>query len=201
MADLAISALLSSRGYEGEGAERAREQLYREGLTRPGKKRIAKAKLEAVDRALGAAFVRHCPEPVCHPPTAEAREPVLVTAEHCETCRGSDNRRAVERMLAAMRRAGWSKLLVAGGSPTTRVELERLCGGRVELRFVTDDSSPNRRTVAPLVDWSDIAVIWTSTQISHKATTMVRGPKVVKAPRRGIAALADAVAERCDVTD
>ncbi len=200
MDDVAISELLASRGFEGESAERALAGLYRDGLTRPGKKRIAKAKIEAVDRALGAAFVRHCPDPVCRPPPGEEREPILVNAEHCESCRGSDNRRAVERMLAAMRRAGRSKLLVAGGSPTSRVELERLCAGRLGLRFVTEDTTPNRRTVTPLLDWADIAVIWTSTQISHKSTALLRGPKVVKAPRRGIAALADAVKDRCALT-
>ena len=102
-------------------------------------------------------------------------------------------------MLAAMARAGWTKLLVAGGSPGTRGELERLCAGRLALRFVTEDTTPNRRTVGPLLDWCDLAAIWTSTEIPHKATAVLRGPKVLKAPRRGVAALAGAIRERCGV--
>ncbi|MCY3831022.1 MAG: hypothetical protein OXF89_18000 [Rhodospirillaceae bacterium] len=82
----------------------------------------------------------------------------------------------------------------AGG---TRGELERLCAGRLDLRFVTEDTTPNRKTVAPLLDRSDIAAIWTSTEISHKATAVLRGPKVLKVPRRGVAALADAIRKRC----
>ncbi len=200
MTDLAISELLSSLGFEGEGAKRALERLYREGLTRPGKIRIATTKCEAVKRTLGAAFVRHCHRPACEPVPGESRAPVIVAASHCETCGGSDNRRAVERMLRAMRRVGWRKLLVAGGSPGTRGELERLCADGIALRFVTAETNPNRRTVAPLLDWSDVAAIWASTEISHKATAVLRGPKVLRVPRRGVAALAEAVVARCGIS-
>ena len=199
MDDLALSDLLSSRGFEDEGAERALDLLCRNGLTRPGKSRIATAKIEAVDRTLKAALVRHCRKPACLPPPGDGREPVPVAAAHCETCGGSDNRRAVERMLEAMDRAGWTRLLVAGGSPGTRGELERLCAGRLDLRFVTEDTTPNRKTVAPLLAWSDVAAIWTSTEISHKTTAVLRGRKVLKVPRRSVAALAEAVQKRCSL--
>lgn len=200
MDDLAIPELLSSLGFEGESSKRALERLYREGLTRPGKTRIATTKIEAVERTLGAAFVRHCHKPACEPVPGESRDPVIVAAPHCDSCGGSDNRRAVERMLKAMRRVGWRKLLVAGGSPGTRGELARLCAGGIDLRFLTAETNPNRRTVAPLLDWSDVAAIWASTEISHKATAVLRGPKVLRVPRRGVAALAEAVEARCGIS-
>ena len=196
MDDLPISDLLASRGFEGKGAERALESLYREGLTRLGKTRIAAIKIEAADRVLRKTFVRHCRNPACRPPPGEVREAIPVSAAHCETCSGSNNRREVERMLAAMRRVGWTKLLVVGGSPGTRGELERLCADRLDLRFVTEETTPNRRTVVPLLDRSDLVAIWTSTEISHKATAVLRGPKILKVPRRGVAALAGAVRDR-----
>ena len=197
MNDMALSELLSSRGFEGAGAELALAELCRLGLTRRGKKRIASAKIGAVDEALRAAFLRRCSETACRRDACDSRTEVLVSAEHCEICGGSDNRRAVEGMLDAMRRAGCAKLLVAGGSPGTRGDLERLCGDRIGLRFVTEDTTPNRKTVGSLLGWSDIAVVWASTEISHKATVILRGPKVLKVTRRGVAALADAVRERC----
>ncbi len=195
--DLAISELLSRLGFESEGAERALARLCQVGLTRPGKTRIAAVKIEAVEQALGAAFVRHCRKSACLPSSSETREPILVSAVYCDSCGGSDNRRAVEQMLVAMQRAGWTKLLVAGGSPGTRRELERLCADRLHLRFVTDETTPNRKTVGPLLNWSNVAVIWTSTEISHKTTAVLRGPKVLKVPRRSVVALAEAVRERC----
>ncbi len=200
MEDLALSKLLSSRGFEGEDAERALDRLRREGLTRPGKTRIAATKLDAVDRTLDAAFLRHCRKPACLPPPGDPRRPIPVPAMYCETCRGSDNRMSVERMVAAMHCAGWTKLLVAGGSPGTRTELERLCAGRIGLRFVTEETTPNRRTVAPLLAWSDIAAVWTSTEMSHKATAVLRGKKVLMVPRRGVAALAECILARCALT-
>lgn len=200
MDDLAISRLLSSLGFEGEGAKRALERLYGEGLTRPGKTRIATSKIEAVKGTLGAAFVRHCHRSSCEPVRGESRDRVIVAAPHCETCGGSDNRRAVERMLKAMGRVGWRKLLVAGGSPGTRGELERLCAGGIDLRFLTAETNPNRRTVAPLLGWSDVVAIWASTEIPHKVTAVLRGPKVLRVPRRGVAALAEAVETRCGIS-
>ena len=197
MNDIALSELQASRGFRGAGVEPALDRLRQAGLTRAGKTRIAEAKIEAVDRVLAAAFVRHCRKAACRPAAGDARTPVPVAAEHCETCGGSDNRRAVEDMLAAMRRAGWTRLLVAGGSPGTRGDLERLCRGRIELRFVTEDTTPNRRTVGALLAWSDITVIWVSTEIAHKATAVLRGAKVLNVHRRGVAALADAVRDRC----
>lgn len=192
-----ILELLSSRGFEAAGAERALALLCREGLTRRGKLRIATGKIEAVDRVLGKAFVRHCRKPACQSSDGEDREAVLVSAAHCETCAGSDNRREVELMLVAMARTGWTKLLVVGGSPGTRGELERLCAGRLDLRFVTEETMPNKRTIAPQLDWSDLVAIWISTEIRHKATAVLRGPKILKVPRRGVAALAKAIRERC----
>ena len=138
-------------------------------------------------------------ESACLPSSSETREPILVSAVHCDSCGGSDNRRAVEQMLVAMQRAGWTKLLVVGGSPGTRRELERLCADRLDLRFVTDETTPNRKTVGPLLNWSNVAVIWTSTEISHKTTAVLRGPKVLKVPRRNVVALAEAVQERCAI--
>ncbi len=197
MRDTALSELLSSRGFEGDGAQLALAELCRRGLTRRGKKRIALTKIEAVDQALAAAFLRRCSGTACRRDARDSRVEVLVAAEHCEICGGSDNRRAVEEMLAAMRRAGCAKLLVAGGSPGTRGDLERLCAGRIGLRFVTEDTTPNRKTVGSLLGWSDIAVVWVSTEISHKATSALHGPKVLKVMRRGVAALAAAVRKRC----
>ena len=74
-----MSELLASLGFEGEDAGRALQRLYREGLTRPGKSRIAAAKFEAVERTLGAAFVRHCRRPACAPARGERRDPVIVS--------------------------------------------------------------------------------------------------------------------------
>ena len=197
MHDVALSELLSSRGFEGESAQLALGRLCRHGMTRSGKSRIAEVKIEAVDEILGAAFVRHCRKPACRPSAPDSREPVLVSAEYCESCGGSDNRRAVEEMLAAMQAAGWTKLLVAGGSPGTRGDLERLCRGRLEQRFITGETTPNRKIAGPPLDWSDVTAIWTLSEISHKATAVLRGRKVLKVPRRGVAALAAAVRDRC----
>lgn len=196
MRDVPLAETLSSRGFEGRNAEAALRELYRRGLTRPGKTRIAQTKVGAVEEALATAFRRRCRTPECRA-IADDRTEIRVAPPHCEICGGSDNRRAVEDMVAAMRDAGAAKLLVVGGSPSTRRDLESLCGGRMELRFVTEESNARRRKATALLRWCDLAVIWASTEISHKATAAIRGPKVLTVGRRGVAALALEVRDRC----
>lgn len=198
MRDMALEDLLSSRGFRGEAVKLALDELCRHGLTRPGKSRIAVAKIESVDNVLGAAFRRHCKKPACRPVGRNGRRDVLVSAEYCEVCGGSDNRRAVDDMLTAMRRAGLMRLLVVGGSPGTRQDLKRYCRDRCELDFVTEETNPRSKVIGSLLRWSDVTVIWSSTEISHKATAPLRGSrKIVRVPRRGVAALAQAVRDYC----
>ena len=197
MKDIGLSDLLSSRGFAGANAGPALGRLRERGLTRPGKTRIAMCKIVAVDEVLHADFARHCGKSACKPSDRDTRDPVVVASEHCEFCGGSDNRRAVERMLEAMRRVGWTKLLVVGGSPGTRGDLVKLCGDRISVRFVTEETPPGKKRIGALHRWSDITIVWASTEISHKATAVIRGRRVLKVPRRGVAALADAVQRRC----
>lgn len=197
MHDLVLSELLASRGFKGKYVQLALDELCRHGLTRPSKTGIAKRKLPEVDHVLNTAFVRHCRKPDCLPPFDETRQPIQVSAEHCEACGGSDNRREVERMLTAMKQTGRTKLLVVGGSPGTRHELKRLCAARLDLQFVTDGTTPNRKTVKPRGDRADVAIIWGSTEIPHKATALLRGKKIITVAKRGIAALAREIREYC----
>lgn len=198
MKDICLAEFLSSCGFEGEALEPALAELRRCGLTRPGKARIAVSKRQRVEDVLAAAFIRVCRKQACgRRAERDSREQVLVSADCCEVCAGSDNRRAIDEMVEAMQRSGKTKLLVVGGSPGTRDDLERLLGGRCDLRFVTKETNPHRKVIAPMHDWSDITAIWTSTEISHKATAVLRGPKVLKVSRRGVAALAQAVRDRC----
>ena len=61
-------------------------------------------------------------------------------------------------MVEGVRRVGWRKLLVAGGSPGTHGDLEQLCGDGIELRFVTEKTSPSGPTVAPLLEFLVLVV-------------------------------------------
>ena len=101
MRDIGLQELLASRGLVGRNADMALDRLCEQGLTRPGKSRVAVEKIDEVDRTLSAAFARYCGKTACLPPTPETRKAIVVPAKHCEFCGGSDNRRAVEAMLAA----------------------------------------------------------------------------------------------------
>ena len=197
MKDTELAKLLRSHGFRGESLQTALNLLVEKGLTRHGKIRIAESKIAVVARIFKATFVRHCRKSKCQPLSDETRQKVLVDPKHCENCKGSDNQLEVQRMVSAMIGRGCKRLLVAGGSKGTRSELKRLCKKHIEIRFITDDSNVNGRAIEPLLAWSDVAVIWVSTEIDHKATAVLRGPKVLRVTRRSVAALAEAVGEHC----
>ena len=194
MKDVPLTDLLSDHGFEGKDADMALSLLQRLGFTRPGKKRIAVSKTSDVSEALKAEFIRVCRKDACIRGAAgDPRRLVRTNARYCDICGGQDNRRAVDEMLCAMRRGGLKKLLVVGGSPNARQELKRLCDASCELRFITDEANPTRNRIIPQMDWADMVLVWASTQISHKATVLLRGPKVITVPKTGITALAHAV--------
>ena len=194
MKDVPIASVLSGVGLEGANADSGFAALCDAGLTRPGKTRIAESKVAAAQDALRSAFVRVCHKQACREKgRADARATVETAAEHCDGCGGEDNRPAVEEMLDAMTRARRTKLLVVGGAPNSRDELKTLCGRRCELRFLTKDDRPGRRTSDSHVAWADVVVVWGSTQIDHKMTQAIRGPHVITCAQRGVAALAQTV--------
>ena len=202
MTDVPIAGVLYRHGLDGDDAERGFAALCDAGLTRSGKKNIAESKIEAAQNVLRAAFFRACHKPACREKAAVAeragRAVVGTAPERCDGCGGEDNRSAVEAMLAGMRRAGRTKLLVAGGAPNSRDELKSLCGQGCELRFLTKDDRPGAKVVNNPVAWADVVVIWASTQLDHKMTQKIRGPHVVTCGRRGIAALAQSVLRHVD---
>ena len=195
MQDVPIAEVLSCAGLDGPNANLGFDALCRAGLTHSGKTRIAKNKVAGAKDALRDAFVCTCHKPACREKALRDGRAVVETAsKHCDGCGGEDNRAAVKAMLAAMQRAGQTKLLVVGGAPNSRDELKSLCGQGCELRFLTTDDKPGRRTSDSPVAWADIVVIWCSTPIDHKRTWRIRGSHVIRCPQRGVAALAQLVA-------
>ena len=170
--------------------------LYEAGLTRPGKSRIAEPKVARAAEVIRAAIVRSCHKQACRRKAeCDGRIVIKVAAEYCDGCGGKGNRTAVLEMLNAMRRTGRMKLLVVGGAPNSRGQLEELCGRECELRLLTAEDKPGRRTSDKHVAWADIVVIWASTQVPHKMTRAIRGPHVIPCGQRGVAALAREVTQ------
>ena len=184
MQDTPLTAMLASFGLEGANAESAMEVLYQRGLTRPGKKRIALLKATAVEQAIREALVRACHKHMCTRKAATAaahssRRVVRVPARYCDLCSGQDNRLAVDGMLQAMQTAHCTKLLVAGGSPGTLDALNTLVADRCGLRVISGQDRPSGKTGKERLAWADVVVIWASTEIPHKLTETLKGPKVI----------------------
>ncbi len=191
MQDTLLTRVLEALGLEGAAVDRGLGVLYRAGLTRPGKSRIATAKLSLVESAIHEAIVRTCHKQACREKAErDGRTMISVAAKHCDSCGGEDNRTAVVGMLKAMGGSGQTKLLVVGGAPSSRQELQALCSEPCELRFLTEEQNPGRKTSDKHVAWADVVVIWASTPIPHKMTQAIRGPHVITCGQRGIGALA-----------
>lgn len=168
--------------------------LREEGLSRPDKTGIAADKEEAVRAALARRFVIVCSRGDCQAEISgisDGRTAVPASSrEECAVCGGSANRRAVDAMVAAFEAAGLRRLCVVGGSPNARAELERLVGGRLDLRLVDGTGSRTGRQARADVAWADRVGIWGSTQLAHRVSIPYRGPHVIQMARRSIQELA-----------
>lgn len=194
-ADFDIDEELGRLGFVSAEAQRAARAVLEEaGLTRPGKRRMAIDKRDRFRDALEGRYLFLCAECQQAATNGNGRERVVVASEQCSECGGSANRREASRLVEAFRAAGLARLLVVGGSPGTRRDLEARLAGAVELRLVAGESSPGRRTAEAHIGWADIVALWGPTELSHKvselftASPSARG-KLVTVRRRGVAAL------------
>lgn len=198
--DLDIVELLRAEGLANAEAQRdGRRALEAAGLTRPGKRRIARTKLEDARRAIAERLLRLCGDPECLRLAnggAAARPSVVAAANACEVCGGSNNRRAAAALVRCLRRNGVRRVLVVGGSPSTRAELGRLLadGGDLETRLVDPDGSHARKDAEPHLQWAQLLVVWGATQLPHKVSKLYtdRPPphlRVVSLAKRSVEAL------------
>ena len=199
--DVTISEFLAGLGIVGDEAlAAAREAIEQAGLTNPRKVRIAGRKRGAALAAISARYAPCCGRGSCVALLRAQPRPLLsATAQLCEACRGSANRAALERMGEALLGSGVRRVLVVGGSPGVRTELQSLAAGltaRVTLVDATKRMTGNRAKA--LVDSHDLVVIWASTELPHKVSNLfnIDASKTLTVPRRGIEALAEAVTRR-----
>ncbi|HEX8437969.1 hypothetical protein [Archangium sp.] len=200
-ADKDIDGWLAERGItSSDSRTRARNALEEAGLTSARKVRISEPKLPRAEQVLAERFFRVCTATECQQVArASGREPLPVELRsHCEHCGGSNNRRAEVAFLEACERHGVNRVVVVGGSPAVREELEDKLGGRIELRMV---DGTERRTAGKAqsdLEWGDLVLVWGATELHHKVSSHYTQPgtphrhKVVHVARRGVAALLEA---------
>ena len=195
-ADLVIDAVLDDLGFVGENARLARTALEDAGLTNPRKQRIAAAKLDALKAVLRERFLLICTRASCREAGAATARIVLDAARPgaCEICAGSPNATEVDRAVSVLAERGLRRVVVVGGSPSTRAELEELIADRLQLRLVPGTERRTAREAKADLAWADLVVIWGSTELDHKISrlyTATPSERVVTCPRRGVAAMAE----------
>lgn len=188
--------LASAKGMSlPDSRTRARALLEEAGLTRPGKVRISDMKLPRAEELLDGRFFRVCSAPDCMKVAhASGREPLLVEPRtHCERCGGSNNRRAEVTFLEECKRLGVRRVVVVGGSPAVREELESQLGGTLELRTVDGTERRTAEKARHDLEWADLVLVWGGTELHHKVSAHymhgLHSEKVVHVARRGVAAL------------
>ncbi|HWV58784.1 MAG TPA: hypothetical protein VNZ57_15115, partial [Longimicrobiales bacterium] len=156
------------------------EVLEEAGLSRRTRPNISTAKVEAVRAVLAEHFVIVCGRGDCQAEISELgddRLPVPASSrDECAVCGGSANARAVDELVSAMKRAGYSRLCVVGGSPNARSELERLVAGRIELRLVDGAIARAVQQAQADLAWADRVALWGGTILAHKVSRLYDGP-------------------------
>lgn len=120
----------------------------------------------------------------------------------CDACGGSVNKRAALMMIEAFRVRGLRRLLVVGGGPGTAEDLRKLLSDNVDVKIVDGESHRNAAQADADLRWADVVAVWSSTILAHKVSKLYTDQraafrdKLVTVPRRGVAALCNAVAEK-----
>jgi hypothetical protein len=120
----------------------------------------------------------------------------------CSACGSSVNKRAALAMIESFRTRGLRRLLVVGGGPGTAEDLRALLAGEVEVRIVDGEGHRNATKADADLRWADVVAVWSSTILSHKVSKLYTDQraafrdKLVTVPRRGVAALCRAVADK-----
>jgi hypothetical protein len=197
-ADHDIDEWLAARGITlPDSRERARAVLAEAKIINPKKARMSDQKLERAEAVLAERYFRVCGTAACmQVANTSGREPLLVEPKtYCERCGGSDNQRAVVDFLEACRNKGVRRMVVVGGSPAVREELESRLGSQVELRMVDGTERRTADRARHDLEWGDLVLVWGATELHHKVSEhYTSGPpalnrKVVHVARRGVAAL------------
>jgi hypothetical protein len=193
--DQAIDAWLAASGYgTPQSRAAARAELEAQGLTRAGKQRMSDEKLPRATEVLRAKFALHCTSPECTQwAKYSGRTPVQCEPRTaCERCGGSENRRAEAELKEAFKRAGVKKLLVVGGSPSVREDLEEHLGSEISLRLVDGTERRTFDRAKADLEWADVALVWGASELHHKVSmqytnaTPPLNKKVVNSRQRGI---------------
>lgn len=203
-ADREIDAALNELGYGlSDVRQRARSVLEEAGLTRAGKTRISEEKLPKIEALLHERFFLQCGRPECLGyAKSSGREPLLAEPKtRCERCGGSANKRAETELVEAFRNKGLRKLVIVGGSPAVREELEAAFADQLELRMVDGTERRTSDRAKSDLEWGDVVLVWGASELHHKVSMLYTNAppplkkKVIHVAKRGIAALlAEAVA-------
>ena len=202
-ADHDIAQWLGANGFGlPEARQRARSALEEGNLTRAGKLRISDEKLARAHALLAERFALHCEAPECQAwARASGREPLRCDPKGaCERCGGSSNQRAEKALLEACQKHGVRRIVVVGGSPAVREELERALSSALALRMVDGTERRTSDKAKSDLDWADLVLVWGATELHHKVSWQyTQSPahkgKVVHVARRGIAALLEAAVQ------
>ncbi len=206
-ADRDIGQWLRDQGFGlPEARQKARAALEEAKLTRAGKQRFSDEKLPRAQELLRERFALHCSDSKCAREAAgSGREPVLCDPRSaCESCGGSSNARAESALVEACRRRGMNRLVIVGGSPSVREEIERSLGGALELRMIDGTERRTADRAKSDLEWADLVLVWGASELHHKVSWLyTQGPaqhrrKVVHVARRGVAALLAAGVEHLD---
>jgi hypothetical protein len=196
-----IDDFLRSEGFDSDEAlHEGRVALERHKLTRSGKQAFVAEKLPRARAVLAKSLMRTCAG--CRRLVVQqpGRLFVQVAPAHCELCSGSNNRRAVERCLQAMRKRRIARVVIVGGTPAQHHDVRELfSASKMELRFIDGTrASHSQKDAEHNKRWADLIVVWGPTPLRHAVSELYTeqryaGLKVVQVPRRGIEALCDEV--------
>jgi len=196
-AGASLAALLRDRGLrEGELEEALLGLLAERGVGLAEALTVAAA--APVQRLLAEAIVLRCAAGGCAAPAGAVS--LTVAPERCEVCGGSDIARAFSAFADACRAGGLSRVVIVGGSPSYRKQLQALyepIRHDFSLALISGTSRKSERRVRGAARSSDLVILWASTLLAHATSNAYEAAnaRTLTVPHRGIGSMLRFVAD------
>ena len=194
---VSLSSLLRGRGLrEGELEEALLGLLAERGVGLAEALTVAAA--APVQRLLAEAIVLRCAAGGCAAPAGAVS--LTVAPERCEVCGGSDIARAFSAFADACRAGGLSRVVIVGGSPSYRKQLQALyepIRHDFSLALISGTSRKSERRVRGAARSSDLVILWASTLLAHATSNAYEAAnaRTLTVPHRGIGSMLRFVAD------
>lgn len=165
-----------SFGLSKEHFHDANKALVENGLTNFRKTSFHITKLERAEAVLKSNFVILCSRCKSADSSHNSNTKLILARQHknCQSCGGSVCKKMFDKATAQLKKKNIQNVALVGGFPKQVKSIKNAFKDHTNLSFVDGTKRLNKKLAAPIINKSDLIIIWCKTPVGHSATRMFK---------------------------